>query len=84
MLNLSTDWLSIFLPHVQKINRLSAAHVLMIPSLTVALPNPTLPDTSRSYGVMTSTSGTLVQQPGMPMTRAKLSIPFIGDVPSPS
>lgn len=29
MLNLSADWLSIFLPHVlQKINRLSAAHVL--------------------------------------------------------
>lgn len=27
----------------------------------------------------------LIRQPGMPMTRAKLSIPFIGkDVPSPS
>ncbi|CAJ1434395.1 unnamed protein product [Effrenium voratum] len=63
MLNLSADWLSIFLPHVlQKINRVT-------------------------YGIMTDAQvdQALIRQPGMPMTRAKLSIPFIGkDVPSPS
>ncbi|CAE7661481.1 unnamed protein product [Symbiodinium pilosum] len=56
MLNLSADWLSIFLPHVlQKINRVT-------------------------YGIMTDSQveQALIKQPGMPMTRAKLSIPFIG------
>ena len=40
-----------------------------------------------TYGVMTDpqVEQALIRQPGMPMTRAKLSIPFIGkDVPSPS
>jgi hypothetical protein len=40
-----------------------------------------------TYGVMTDpqVEQALIRQPGMPMTSAKLSSPFIGkDVPSPS
>ena len=67
MLNLSADWLSIFLPHVQKVNRLSAAHVLMIPSLTVASPNPTLlgaktKTNSRGFDIDISMTGNLINR----------------------